>query len=460
MNALFVTAFKDIGRGQWSQFVRPSSEYMDSFDQLVRTGLDVVCFMDEETATPATPTNLRVHPYDEDSTFIPKYKDREQAIMESGMYRRMLSHRLNHPEHSVPLYNLVNHNKVAFIKRARDLHPDYAMYVWIDFHYARHGTMRTSYTLDHLPIDRVTIASFCHAHELPEADHQHLAMESKETIVGSVFVVPHGVVDTFYGSYEAALVNKYEAGVADDDQNVHAFLARCSPELYNVVRVREWGAALDEMAKPYGYNLIPDTTDAFSKTLRSNFFHFAALQRIIEDHEHPGGCGSYLMDGRSLDYCPLMYAKQASLFKSAQGKSRGIEIGWNAGHSLLILLLAQPTMILDAIDILEKSYTTSCMRYLQHHFHGRIHAFVGDSHRVLAAIRHALYDFVHIDGMHEINHVKREIDLLKPLCLPYPTVVLDDITDLQDAGVHARATFRLTKEVVPVCPWTHGVYTP
>ena len=253
---LFVTAFKDIGRGQWTNsFARSSSQYMESFELLANAvkaaaGNELVCFTDEPTPI----NHVEVHPYDEDSTFIPKYLGRETEIMESLEYRRMVSHRLHHPEHSVPLYNLVNHNKVAFIKRARDMHPEYDMYVWIDVHYARHKTMRAEYppnAFEHLPTDRVTIASFCHAHDLPKADHKLLAIESKDAIVGSVYVVPHGIVDSFVAAYEATLVNKYEAGVADDDQNVHAFLARCFPHMYNVVRVRGgWGAALNEITTP------------------------------------------------------------------------------------------------------------------------------------------------------------------------------------------------------------------
>ena len=55
------------------------------------------------------------------------------------------------------------------------------------------------------------------------------------------------------------------------------------------------------------------------------------------------GCGSYLFNGQKYVYDESMYEKQELLFRLAQDASRALEIGTYMGHSLLIMLLANPS---------------------------------------------------------------------------------------------------------------------
>jgi len=105
--------------------------------------------------------------------------------------------------------------------------------------------------------------------------------------------------------------------------------------------------------------------------------------------------------------------KQNSLFNITKNKRHVIEIGVNAGHSLLIMLLASKYAIFDVFDICEYSYTIPCIAYLNSNFDNRVHLHYGDSkysfpHFVKTTRK--TYDLFHIDGMHSLEYVYNEIN--------------------------------------------------
>ena len=203
----------------------------------------------------------------------------------------------------------------------------------------------------------------------------------------------------------------------------------------------------------YGFDKIPPT----DIELLENHHHFIELQKIVSVHGLPYGCGSYLMDGKSLDYTPIMYPKQVALRSAAKGKKRGIEIGVNAGHSLLLILIANQDIVLDAIDICELTYTEPCVKYLQDQFPNRINFYKGDSHKVLESMDlKDKYDFIHIDGYHEVNHVKKEIDYLEQ---NDATCVIDDIEGLHGVSEHLQSKWPNLSKYVPNCIWTNAVFS-
>ena len=93
-----------------------------------------------------------------------------------------------------------------------------------------------------------------------------------------------------------------------------------------------------------------------------------------------------------------------NLWRATRFKKRLLEIGVNAGHSALLALSANPTLLYFGVDINSHSYTAQCVKYLMVEFPDRVRYHPGDSREVLPylATHHAELDFdiFHVDGGH------------------------------------------------------------
>lgn len=152
-------------------------------------------------------------------------------------------------------------------------------------------------------------------------------------------------------------------------------------------------------------------TEDYTKLIfEDNKHHLDALLKIVtQDHIDPNQPG--LLEGNCMyDNCtvnlnPSFYNKQMNIFDLASKSSIALEIGVNGGHSLLLMLLANPTSIIYAFDICYHPYTIPCVEYLNKHFNNRIKFFKGDSKETLPEFiqnnPRLEIDLFHVDGMHE-----------------------------------------------------------
>lgn len=156
-NTLYITAFKDIGRDHWKHFPRTTQEYMNAFFTLYDHCPNLIAFVDQ--ASQAHLRNhggvdmTRVYDYEEDQNFWSSpYKEMEQEILQRPAFRATLTPEWEHtPQMNHAEYNMVNHNKVYFLKRAQEMFPDYTYYVWIDFAYLRYAGAPVPANLQGLP---------------------------------------------------------------------------------------------------------------------------------------------------------------------------------------------------------------------------------------------------------------------------------------------------------------------
>ena len=99
----------------------------------------------------------------------------------------------------------------------------------------------------------------------------------------------------------------------------------------------------------------------------------------------------------------LIY-KQLNHFSLGLNATNIMEIGFNAGHSSLLYLLANPNSKLTIFDICEHKYTIPCFKYLQSVFSDRLQIFPGDSTKTVAEFytnnSNTKFDLIHIDGAH------------------------------------------------------------
>jgi hypothetical protein len=127
----------------------------------------------------------------------------------------------------------------------------------------------------------------------------------------------------------------------------------------------------------------------------------------------------------SLNIYPELYTKQLNLFWCGkQALTKICEIGFNAGHSSMLMLLGRDKTPLDftIFDIGHHPYTIPCLNYIKSQFqHINFEYIEGDSTLTMPKwieVNHThigLYDVVHVDGGHSehcISNDMKNADLL------------------------------------------------
>ena len=103
--------------------------------------------------------------------------------------------------------------------------------------------------------------------------------------------------------------------------------------------------------------------------------------------------------------------KRAALSMFAMAHSNIVEVGFNAGFSALLMLMANPKLKLTSVDICEHKYTELCFDYLASVFPGRITLVKGDSTQVLADVlqkNKSLTGYI-IDGGHGLGVAETDL---------------------------------------------------
>lgn len=161
--------------------------------------------------------------------------------------------------------------------------------------------------------------------------------------------------------------------------------------------------------------------------------HAAVLDGIVQSSAEPLEGNIFYMH-QSFDPNPKNLAKQRNLFSLAASLPAEdaivIEIGFNAGHSSLLMLSAHSTLRVIAFDLCEHSYTKPCFHALSAIYPGRIELVPGRSQQTIPRWAHspsARADLIHIDGDHEAEAAR--LDLVQGVAVSRPGawVVFDDI---------------------------------
>jgi len=131
-----------------------------------------------------------------------------------------------------------------------------------------------------------------------------------------------------------------------------------------------------------------------------------------------------------------MRAKRELLYTAVGGCRHGVEIGFNCGFSLLLMMLANHDMSFVVFDLFEHSYAPSCFNYLKSVFSDRLAGcIVGDSCQTVpdfAVTRQnntadvTCFDFFHIDGGHSYEIAIADLQNCKSIAGRGAKVVVDD----------------------------------
>jgi len=114
-------------------------------------------------------------------------------------------------------------------------------------------------------------------------------------------------------------------------------------------------------------------------------------------------------------------------------KSKNIlEVGFNAGHSVLLYLYANPNISIRTFDICSHSYTELCANYIQHMSGVDMVLFKGDSQVTLPEYNeNMLFDLIHIDGGHGVDIAKADLINCKKFSDKNTLLIFDDAQDTQ-----------------------------
>ena len=188
----------------------------------------------------------------------------------------------------------------------------------------------------------------------------------------------------------------------------------------------------------------------FSKKLIKSENIFNEIFKVC-GNEMDYGCGSYLTNAHKYEYSINMYEKQKLLYEKTKKINSVLEIGTYMGHSLLIMLLANPKLNITSIDIDDK-YSGKVVKYLQSiFFNSNIEFFKGNSLHVLPKINKK-YDFFHIDGAHGNTTITQEFIHCKRLSSSNDfKLVFDDVDVCNTLQKNIHSSYKVIEHNTPNC---------
>lgn len=200
---------------------------------------------------------------------------------------------------------------------------------------------------------------------------------------------------------------------------------------------------------------IKNINEEFSEKLYDSKDIFYDILKLCGD-SWLSGCGSYLFEGQKYEYSIDMYNKQKLLYEKTKNKKTVLEIGTYMGHSLLIMLLANPELEATCIDI-ASDYSKPATDYLQKMFPlSKINFICGNSLDVLPTITQK-FELFHIDGSHEYETTIKEFYLCYGLKKEYfMEVIFDDIDCCLSFVDKLNVTNNVMEKVIPDSKYRNG----
>lgn len=182
--------------------------------------------------------------------------------------------------------------------------------------------------------------------------------------------------------------------------------------------------------------------EAYDALLEKNAYYFEELRRIVLEIGAglEGNCFFMHMYTAAADQ--RLKTKQMNLYSAAAVADSVLEIGFNAGHSCFLFLLANPNSKIVCFDLGEHAYVKPCADYLNRLFPGRLTLILGDSQNTVPKYRlqHAdwdlrkengveYFDLVHVDGGHQETVANADFWNTYPMLKKGGTLVWDDTHD-------------------------------
>jgi len=201
-----------------------------------------------------------------------------------------------------------------------------------------------------------------------------------------------------------------------------------------------------EKSTPYVYHLPGQKKDIriniSNKYYNKNLYDLYNKEPILTELENIVKESGVLLEGNcfyvhhTLHKYPELYFKQLNLFAIGRTATKRIcEIGFNAGHSTMLMLMGRNTEPIDytIFDIGEHRYTKECLEYIKTVFpHVNFQYIEGDSTTSIPEWISdnidliGTYDIVHVDGGHSEHCIKNDMKNANILVKDNGYVIVDD----------------------------------
>jgi hypothetical protein len=246
-NIVFITAYRDIGRGEWPGWLKRSNDdYIEYFKNLAfNISYKLIVFVERKLIDRLRelnlPNNVELLESENYETIYEKFMQRERQIMNSEDYKVLVpEYRKELPEHWSAEYTLLNHSKISYISHAKRLYPDHDFYSWVDFGLVR-SINECPKNLELEGIEKITFAILKNP---PRSRISPTEMLKTNDIYfhGCHFIVPSNLVEKYENLYEDKIRQFQDIGVCDDDQNLVFQIYFDHPDLFQTFLSPDWRA--------------------------------------------------------------------------------------------------------------------------------------------------------------------------------------------------------------------------
>jgi len=260
-SVIFVTAFKNLDRHNWKGFERSVENYINYFENLSIVPIRLICYC-EDNVRDILHNKLKflnTYPYKPEETFF-RFIDKERTVMNSSQFKNLVKHR-NDPETNKPGYNSATHNKAWFIKRCKEMFPNYTHYAWIDFGYIRSkDNVPEQLDFSSLPTDKILFSTM----KPFKIDRILNPIEAcidinNQTLIGGIYFCPKDMVDWYYEEYYNMVIKYYENNLVDDDQEIVKQLLKTHSDKFKLVVTGGWFELLNYFKVPLSIDVVIPT---------------------------------------------------------------------------------------------------------------------------------------------------------------------------------------------------------
>ena len=216
------------------------------------------------------------------------------------------------------------------------------------------------------------------------------------------------------------------------------------------------------MTTDYGLSILQQAlnntpNDEYLQQLLKHFDVFVDIYKAT-NYTFFDGCGSYLFGGRAYEYSNETADKARELYYATKNKKTALEIGVYMGHSQLIMLLANNELEIHSIDI-DSTYSGPAIEVLKRHFPlAKLNFIVGPSLEHLQNVISSKdnWDVIHIDGDHNIEVVKKEWEICKPVLKEGNILIFDDVW-IGEQWFRQIGSQYAKRYHIPSCNWANIV---
>ena len=171
-----------------------------------------------------------------------------------------------------------------------------------------------------------------------------------------------------------------------------------------------------------------DVSQLYQNLLQKNNHILEGLNNIVKKSgEHLEGNIFYEHTSNDFTINKDFEQKRWNIFDCGRKSQSIMEIGFNAGHSVFLYLIANKTSKILLFDLGEHSYSKDCFNFLNSKFPGRLTIIWGNSLETVENYKDKPYfDLIHIDGGHQRFIAEADIRNCRRFASSNTLVVFDD----------------------------------